>query len=30
VYSMGPRDDQAQGVQIKKHDLVFFRESKKN
>jgi hypothetical protein len=26
VYSMGPRDDSLNGVQIKKHDLVFFRQ----
>jgi hypothetical protein len=30
VYSMGPREDQQPGVQIKKHDLIFFREPKKN
>jgi hypothetical protein len=30
VYSMGPREDLQPGVQIKKHDLVFFREPKKN
>jgi hypothetical protein len=30
VYSMQPRDDRELGVQIKKHDLVFFREPKKN
>jgi hypothetical protein len=30
VYSMGPREDQHPGVQIKKHDLVFFREPRKN
>jgi hypothetical protein len=30
VYSMGPRDDLQQGVQIKKHDLVFFRQPKGN
>jgi hypothetical protein len=30
VYSMQPRDDKELGVQIKKHDMVFFREPKKN
>jgi hypothetical protein len=28
VYSMGPREDLQPGVQIKKHDLVFFRQPK--
>jgi hypothetical protein len=28
VYSMGMRDDKQNGVQIKKHDLVFFRQPK--
>ena len=28
VYSMGARDDLQPGVQIKKHDLVFFRQPK--
>jgi hypothetical protein len=30
VYSMGMRDDMKSGVQIKKHDLVFFRQPKAN
>ena len=30
VYSMGPRDDQQSGVQIKRHDLVLFRQPKGN
>jgi hypothetical protein len=30
VYSMSAREDLRPGVQIKKHDLVFFREPKKN
>jgi hypothetical protein len=30
VYSMGVRDDMKSGIQIKKHDLVFFREPKRN
>jgi hypothetical protein len=30
VYSMGPRQDANPGVQIRKHDLVFFREPKRS
>jgi hypothetical protein len=30
VYSMAPRNDLQPGVQIKKHDLVFFRQPKPN
>ncbi len=30
VYSMGPRSDQQSGVQIKRHDLVLFRQPKGN
>jgi hypothetical protein len=30
VYSMGAREDQQAGVQIKKHDLVYFRQPKPN
>jgi hypothetical protein len=29
VYSMGVRDDAKPGVQIRKHDLVYFREPKR-
>ena len=30
VYSMGPRDDTQPGVQIKRHDLVLFRQPRPN